>query len=189
MYPYTTYHAQRLSDVKAEDILAAQTNEPEQAENGINGGRENPPENMPANNGYDEYDVIIKNMMNDAIRNKSEQASYYARLARTIHDKNDSDIIHNIHLDELKHAKMLTDIYNDMFGSEPEISSQERGISQNMIYEFEKSMYDELEAAQYLRKLYFYFLNLGIRDYLYEIMSDDNAHALKLSHLYSKYNK
>ena len=175
MYPYTTYKAQRLSDVKEEDVLAAQNDE----QNEINDERGDMSEN----------DVMIKNMMKDAIKDKSEMASYYARLARTIHDENDSDIIHGMHLEELKHKKMLMDMYNDMFESEAEIFTEENGISQNMIYEFEKSMYEEIKTAQYLRKLYFYFMNLGVRDYLYEIMTDDMAQAVKLSHLYSKYNK
>lgn len=134
----------------------------------------------------------VLEMIEEAIEDEREDAEEYKKFAEKFQDKEDKDIIRNIYMDELKHEKMMKDIYYQLTGekyqdNDSSTQSAEAAAYENMSGELSKRIMAELDGAEFYRKLYYTFLTLEIRDILFEIMTDELIHAQKLNYLYSKY--
>ena len=145
----------------------------------------------------------IVQMLLMAMKNELEDKNYYNALSKKINNKQDAEIINQISLDEQKHYKYLYEIYKKTISSWDNSSydlDQENllnnlkkdlkdpELSDNILDDFTNSMLDELDTVEFYRRLLFLFLDLQIKDMLYEIITDEQAHATKFSYLFSKYN-
>lgn len=131
----------------------------------------------------------ILKLIEEAIADEQKDSDYYYRLSQVVEFPEDKEIIRKMHLDESKHEKIFKEIYAHLTGEEPpEQEFTPRTISDNLTDNFKEDIFGELEAVEFYRKLYTMFLNVEIRDWLYEIITDEQAHAQKNNYLYSKYH-
>lgn len=135
-------------------------------------------------------DKKILDMITKALSDESQAVDYYSRLINKIENPKDKEIVRGIMLDEKKHFKYLNEIYKKLTGRNAmNIKFEPKPVSDNLVKDFEDSLFDELEAFEFYRTLMFAFLDLQIRDTIFEIMTDEQEHATKFNFLYSKYKK
>ena len=132
----------------------------------------------------------LAEMLMMAIEDEIHDREHYKRLIHKVSDRDDKEILRQISLDEQKHERIFTDIYTKVTGKKPHVTNKkEHEPSDNILSDFEKSIFDETEAVEFYRQIYFSFLDLETRDMLYEVITDEQNHAVKLTYLYSKYRK
>lgn len=123
-----------------------------------------------------------------SIQNESQDRCFYEKLLPLIKDE-DKAIVEGIILDETKHAKLLTHIYNLLNNTEPQKpENKECTISENLIKNIEDAILDEAEAVKLYRELMLNSENGEIRDVFFEIMTDEANHATLMNFLYNKYH-
>ena len=108
-------------------------------------------------------------------------------MMEQVNDLEVKEILRQMSLDEQKHYKYLSQIYKQLTGNEPVVQVGKVEISGNILEEIAKAFFGELEAVEIYRRLMFLFLNLQIRDMIYEIITDEQAHAAKLNYINTKY--
>lgn len=132
-------------------------------------------------------DKYLLEMIEDAAADEIEAAEHYARLAEAAPNEADKNMLRGMHFDELKHYKMLLNMYKALTGHDMMEDKPELEASENFLYNIQECFFEELEDVEFYRTLLLAFLNLEIRDWLYEIITDEQNHAQKLNFLYSKY--
>lgn len=140
--------------------------------------------NRPPNPVSNQY---LLDMIKESLKDEATDAEYYGNLLNKTPSTEDKEIIRQIRMDELKHYKLFNDIYRKLTGEYLNIPADNKKISNNLAEEFEKNIFSELEGAEFYRKLLFAFLDLEIRDILFEIITDEQAHSQKMNYLYCKY--
>jgi len=149
-----------------------------------------PPDDSEQNSpGCDEISRYVIEMIKEGIKDKCSGAKFYDALANMAEDENCKRILHKIHHDEEKNKKIFIEIYKILLGVEPspeDLECECKTVSQNMMENFENAFFDEINAIDFYRKLYFVFLNQEIRDALFEIITDEQSHAMILNYLISK---
>lgn len=166
MYPYNIWQAGQNGKQNDVEVMA----------------NENAVENI--NNRADQK---IIDMLLMAMKNENKDKNYYEQLSKKIRDREDSNIVYQIALDEQKHYKYLAQIYKRLTKQTPSVQFEQAKLGDNLADEFAISIFDELGAVEFYRRLMFLFLDLQIRDMFYEIITDEQAHATKFNYLYSKY--
>lgn len=135
-----------------------------------------------------EADDKILTMLDEAITDEMKGYEYYKRLQPMFDDTKDKETMRHISLDEMKHRKILEDLYQKISGTEaPTFKVDDISISRNLLVELAKSIMNEYDDSEFYRKLYFMLQNPEYRDMILEIMTDEQNHAGKLNYLYSKY--
>ncbi len=132
----------------------------------------------------------ILEMIKEAIRDERADGRFYDNIANMLTDENDKKIMHKLHHDENKHEKIFMEIFEMITGEKPDesqLEADDKPVSDDMTENFENSIFDEISAVEFYRKLYFVFLNQEIRDALFEILTDEQNHADVLNYMYSKY--
>lgn len=135
-------------------------------------------------------DKKLLDMIQIGISDSAQTAFFYKTMMSVLRIPNDIEIVRNAYLDELKHIKLLQEIYYITSGEKaPEYTTMPVSLSENLLENFQKAIFDSLEAADFYRELYFSFLNLEIRDMLFEILTDEQDHATRFNFLFSKYKQ
>ena len=135
-------------------------------------------------------DEKIKELLLIAIKDELHDRNFYNQLAKNIDNKEDASIVRQISMDEQKHYDYLLWIYKKLVGHTPFIrdnKDEQFKIPSSLSKVFASSIFSELEAVEFYRRLMFMFLDLEVRDMIYEIITDEQAHATKFNYLYSKY--
>lgn len=192
MYPYNIRknNSQTLSKsptAKPFNIFCTHNNDESNSQQPKPDSPENTPQTPPPSPDINRY---VTEMLIEAIKDERTDAKYYNELANMLEDESDKKILHKIHNDELKHEKIFTEIYELLTGSAPneeDLTIEEKPISENIAENFANSIFDELKAVEFYRKIMFSFLNQELRDALYEIITDEQAHAQISNYMYSKY--
>ncbi len=131
-------------------------------------------------------DRKILDLLIEALTDEQKDFVYYGKLMNMARSQEDKDIIRDIQMDEQKHFMLLSDIYYKLTGRKPKIEAEVKPIGRDLLAEYEKSIFGELGGNEFYRKLYFAFMNVQFRDIIFELMSDEMAHAVKFNYLYSK---
>lgn len=136
-----------------------------------------------------DYRMYILQMIEDSILDGNKDMNYYERLSQRIQDEDDKNTLRRIHLNKMKHKKMLMEIYNMLTSEEPNLEGkyEEREIGDNLLQEFENSIERELEGSESYRVLLSSFEDLPVRDMVHEMLIDEQNNAQRMNHLYSKY--
>lgn len=135
-------------------------------------------------------DKKLLDMIQMGISDSAQTASFYKTLMNVLRIPNDIEMVRNTYLDELKHVKLLQEIYYIASGEKaPEYTVTPVSLSENLLENLQKAIFDSLEAADFYRELYFSFLNLELRDMLFEILTDEQDHAIRFNFLFSKYRQ
>jgi len=153
----------------------------------------NPPETFPDNlEPADDVNVYIIQMLIESIKDETADSQFYDELSNMLDNDDDVKVFHKMICDEKKHMKIFTEIYEILTGSEPsdeDMKTDKKPVSEDMTKNFSDSLFNELAAVEFYRKLYFVFLNTELRDALFEIITDEQAHAQILNYMYSKYSR
>ena len=151
-------------------------------------------------NNYDSPNEKIKDLLVIALEDELYDKNFYKQLAKIINNKEDSEIVMQISMDEKKHYNYLCKLYKKITDYMPslddidiykkvenKINKIDKGKEYDLTKTFASAIFSELEAVEFYRRLMFMFLDLEVRDMIYEIITDEQAHATKFNYLYSKY--
>ena len=101
----------------------------------------------------------------------------------------DVEMLRNAYLDEVKHLKLLQEIWYNITGksqSQPQPKSTKTN-SEAVRTEIEKTLLQEMEQTYFFRELLMLIPETELRDILYEIITDKQDHCIRLCFLFSKY--
>jgi len=129
----------------------------------------------------------ITDMLEDAILDERHDSAFYKQLSQNVDDSTDRDILWSMHLDEMKHEIYLTEIYKHLTQTPLTTEQPTVELAPDILKNFESSLFGEISAVSFYRKLLFAFADRPTRDILYEIITDEQRHASFLNYLYSKY--
>jgi rubrerythrin len=133
--------------------------------------------------------TYVIEMLNDMLVDEATDAAYYKKVAEIINDSADSDIVRRISMDEEKHYKMLKDIYKKLEGEEMQDAvANDKTLANNTADIFSSAVMGELAGAEAYRTLMFALANPQLRDYVFEILTDEQEHAALMNYLFAKYN-
>lgn len=129
----------------------------------------------------------VLELIKDAMLGELKSADFYSALSNSVKDIDDSKMLEEICLDERKHFKMLGDVYYKLTGEEhnPEKSS-ETELDSNFIKNIESAISNELKNVENYRPLLFALENQQLKNYITEIITDEQNHAARLNYIYSK---
>ena len=128
-------------------------------------------------------DKKVLEMIWMAAEEARRNTSYYVSLMEKVNAAEEKEIVRQIYLDEVKHDKMLCDIYKKSTGKELEFNVSAPRCSPYPAKEFQKNIFAKLEQVEFYRRIYFMMLNFEIRDMLFEIITDEQNNAVKFSYL------
>lgn len=134
----------------------------------------------------DRFEDEILELILKAIEQENEDSKYFEKLANLIQNEKDKEDIRKIYLDDKKHFKIFSEIYKSLTGKEPIFEDEEIEIDDTLPEELEDSIEQKLENVELYRLILSSFLDVGIRDMIYEIITDEQSHAQKLTKLYNK---
>lgn len=132
---------------------------------------------------------FIPKLIMDYIADELTDIDFYTALAELTTDSEDISILKDIALDEEKHSRILSDIYKKLTDISPEAVQSEPvellpTFSENLV----KALKGELSAVEKYRPLMFALNEQQLKDYLFEIISDEQNHSALINYLYSKSN-
>lgn len=145
---------------------------------------------LPGGENNGEGSEFIVQMLIEAIKDETADAAFYEDISNLLEDDGDAKAFYKISCDEKKHMKIFTEIYAALTGEEPsesDIMTDRKNVCENLADNFSDAIFDELSAFEFYRKLYFAFLNVELRDAIFEIMTDKQSHAQILNYMYAKY--
>lgn len=137
----------------------------------------------------DEDDIFeneILELLLEAISQEDEDIRYFQKLEKMLKNTKDKDMIRKIMLDDKKHFKIFSEIYKSLTGKEPIFEKEEVEIDDSLIEEIFDSIEQKLENVELYRLLLSSFLDVGIRDLIFEIITDEQAHAQKLTQIHNR---
>jgi rubrerythrin len=153
--------------------------------------RQEPHEHMDENHNHENHNPVdpkILELIKEGMQDEVDDAEYYRKMQSLFQNEEDRETIRRIGLDEKKHKKMLDQMYTELSGKvPPTIVASNAVITRNILAELNKRIAGELEGVEYYRNLYTLLDEPELRDMALEMMMDENIHAIKLTHLYSKY--
>lgn len=130
----------------------------------------------------------VLELIKDSIKDELIVSKFYSDLANSIRDVDDKKMIEEMSLDENKHYKMFMDIYNKLSKEEYTPKNIEyQKVSSDLISNIVNSIKGELSSVEEYRPIIFALENQQLKNYLSEIITDEQNHAAKLNYMYSKY--
>lgn len=145
--------------------------------------------NMEQENSQEEFENYVLDMILQALEQENEDMMYYEKLSTLVQDEKDKEVLRRIHLDDMKHFNMLNELYKDLSGKEPVLEYEEIEIDDKLPEEFLDAAEQKLENVDLYRNIMKSFLDVGIRDMIFSILTDEQAHSQKLNQLYNKHKK
>lgn len=130
---------------------------------------------------------IISEMLIDAINDEASDYKKYTTLASIINNSEDSETVKSMSYDEYKHKRLFEEIYNNLTGMKaPEAKEEADIVYDNLTDALKDSLFGELEAVEMYREIMAAVEDQYIRDMLYEIITDEQAHADLINYLLAK---
>lgn len=130
----------------------------------------------------------ILELIQKSIEDEMVAIDYYQKLSDATEDQVEKTLLTENMQDEQKHLQMFQNIYKMLNGSEftPE-NIDFKSVSSSHHDDLVDALFAELEDVEFYRQIYFAFLNLEIRDMIYEIITDEQKHADKLNYIVPHY--
>ena len=123
-----------------------------------------------------------------AMTDEQRDGDFYNELSKLNENVIDNRLLNDMFLNERRHEKMLEDIYVGLTGKTPVVPpATPIPISENMVENFELAFQNELEGIQLYRTLYLALQTPTLKNIVYEILSDQQQHAMIFSYLANKY--
>lgn len=123
---------------------------------------------------------LIK-LIEEAIKEEGMDFILYTEIAEMCREH--AEEMKDIAADEVKHKKMLEELYEDLTGKmPPEIVQYGQGVGDKTCEELiAERIKDELDNVGMYRTMYFAIPNQPGKNILFEIMTDEILHAIRLS--------
>lgn len=121
-----------------------------------------------------------------ALADEAHDRMFYHCLMELAPNETAEKMIESIRNDEIKHFKMFRAIYEELTCrpfcgiSKPEFSEPE-----NYCEALEKALAGELKAVEFYRRIMFGLCTRWQRDMLFEIITDELKHSVKVNFLYT----
>ena len=129
----------------------------------------------------------ITELLKDAINSEAMTVEYYQQLASDVSDIDDRERLRQMSLDEKKHYNMLMEMYKAMAGKDfEEGDKKEVPKGENVLSRIAASIDKELENVEAYRPILFALEDPMFKNYLQEIITDEQNHAARLNYMYSK---
>ena len=130
----------------------------------------------------------VLELIKDGINEEPMVSRFYADLANSVRDIDDKKMLEEMSLDEKKHYEMLSDIYTKLTNEKympKEIDMPQ--IDKDFVKHIVNSIKAELNTVEAYRPILFALENQQFKNFMMEIISDEQNHAAKLNYMYSKY--
>lgn len=123
---------------------------------------------------------LIK-LIEEAIKEEGMDFILYTEIAEFCREN--AEEMKELAADEVKHKKMLEELYEDLTGkTPPEVVQYGEGVGDKTCKELiAQRIRDELEGVKMYRTMYFAMPDRLGKNILFEIMTDEILHAIRLS--------
>ncbi len=130
----------------------------------------------------------ITELLKDALQSEAMTEAFYEKLAADVSDIDDKERLKQMSLDESKHYNMLSEIYDTLTGDafELEKENKENKEESSVPDRIAGAIDKELASVEMYRPILFALENPGFKNYLQEIITDEQNHAARLNYMYSK---
>ncbi|WP_017416089.1 ferritin-like domain-containing protein [Clostridium tunisiense] len=129
-------------------------------------------------------DLLIEAMKDE----RHDRAKYKMMMDMTKKEKI-KEQINFAYEDEGKHYKMFQYIFYQLTGKQIDIPIPEVEEYDELIDAVETSINGELGAVELYRKIQSMLPNIGLRDMLFEIITDEQEHATRFTYVFSMLNE
>ena len=130
---------------------------------------------------------IISEMIIDAINDETGDYKKYTALASMIDNADDSETVKSMSYDEFKHKRLFEEIYYSLTGlTAPEAKEAAEEVYEDITEALTESLFEELEAVEMYREIMAAMENEAVKNMLFEIITDEQAHADLINYLLSK---
>lgn len=136
--------------------------------------------------------ATVAEMLIDAINDEARDHEKYLAVSEVMEEPEDAEIIRSIAFDEYKHKRIFEEIYKILTGKMPSVPVQAKNAkvtAENLSEVLTDSFFGELEGVEMYRELMFAFDNTDIRDMIFEVITDEQAHADILNYIMGKMQK
>jgi rubrerythrin len=127
----------------------------------------------------DYVNPYILKLITEAIADEISDAETYTAMAKNC---TDTELFKSIASDEIKHRKMLEEIYTELAGKTPieprTDKTRDDGLSCDEL--IKRQFSGELEGVRLYRTLYFALSSQAYKNMIFEIMSDELMHAVMI---------
>ena len=132
--------------------------------------------------------TTLTELLTEAIADETHDGMYYERLSELISDAGDKNIVWDIHLDEVRHRGLFSDIYRILTGNEPpEPEEMDDMPTGNLADDISKGLIGETDAMEFYYQILLALTDPDMRSILGQIITDESRHAHLMSYLFSKY--
>lgn len=124
-----------------------------------------------------------------AIADELGVSRFYKDLSERVTDLEDKRILKGMSIDEMKHSKMLRELYTEINNTAcPDIKDEadETEHKENVLTAFANAIQGETDTVERYRTLLFAFEKPEYKNMITEIITDEQNHSAKLNYLYSK---
>lgn len=125
-------------------------------------------------------DIIL-----ESLKNEKRDILYYTKLIKICKSEEEKNILHEIRVDDQKHEKIFRQVYYKAVYKEPLIKVEVRNIGFDISKEYNKLIFEKLKTVEFYKKLYFIIKNPEVGNMLFDIITDEQCHAIKLTYLNS----
>ncbi len=127
----------------------------------------------------------ILDLLIEAMKDERHDRVKYKMMMDMAKTDKEREQIKYAYEDEGKHYKMFQYIYYQLTGDQIDIPIPEVEKYDNLTDAVESSINGELEAVELYRKIQSLLPTIGLRDMLFEIITDEQEHATRFTYLYS----
>lgn len=185
-YPQTLYASEPTNYASTNNVTFYATNlRSSNLYPGNFGGYENTESRatLPTQNQLDEAIVMIR----DSVMDEVNDEMFYNALINQAIEQEDKDIIASIRDDEMKHNKLLRDVYYSLTGvTLPQAKSTQTLEPMSYLENLKRALMGEIEAAAKYRKIMSAMPDKRNYANLMEIMVDEIRHSSKYNYLITK---
>ncbi|GIM46868.1 hypothetical protein DNHGIG_24170 [Collibacillus ludicampi] len=124
-------------------------------------------------------------LLNESIRDERMAQQFYGELFQFAITPFERSMIQHAFVDERKHEQMLLQVYRNLEGRDPELPHVRAPEVREFTEGVKKAFLDELEAQETYREMMLLVSGeaYALRDYLFEIWSDEVEHAQRFTYI------
>jgi rubrerythrin len=135
-----------------------------------------------------EVSNTLLNLITEAMRDERHDRKKYETMMEMTSDAKIKEQIEFAYEDEEKHYNMFKQIYFYLTGKQLEVQTPNVEKYDNLKAAVESSINGELEAVELYRKIQSMLPTQQLRDMLFEIITDEQEHAIRFVYLFSLIN-
>lgn len=130
----------------------------------------------------------VSEMLADAVNDEAGDFAKYSSISEMLTDRDDAETVKSMSYDEFKHKRIFEEIYHALNGSLPDTvdNTESSQPAKDLLSELSDSLFSELEAVEMYREIMAAFGGSEVRDMIFEIITDEQAHADILNYLIAK---